>query len=131
MDTHPEEIAGKFVTRLQNGDVLEASQLLHDDVVWDQPGHSQFSGVHAGKPQVLKLLAGFAAIGVTIEFQEAYWCDDEVLCRVLIKHELGDRAEFQLLSLKDGMISRVRHHGDTDYLSMISSFGAEHPQAAS
>ena len=130
MDTHP-EIGRRFITRLQNSNVMEASRLLHDDVVWDQPGNSPFSGVHTGKPQVLKLLAGYAARGISIAFEEAYRCDEEILCRILIKHRLGNRAEFQLLSLKDGLISKIRHHGDTDYLSMISNVDTQQPQAAS
>jgi ketosteroid isomerase-like protein len=111
------DTARNFITNLQTGDVSAAQQRLHDEVIWHQPGQSTLSGEHSGKTAVMKLLADFSANGFGIEHLESYRYNDEVLCRILIRHRIGDRKEFQLISLKEGQISRVRHYGDTDYLS--------------
>jgi len=113
------EVVRNFISELQVGDVPTAASRLHEDVIWHQPGRTKLSGTHSGKSVVLKLLAAFSANHIGIEFQEAYWCDNEVLCRILIRHRIGDRNEFQLISLNEGKISRIRHHGDTGYLSEI------------
>ncbi|MEQ3745980.1 MAG: nuclear transport factor 2 family protein [Henriciella sp.] len=112
-------IAEKFLTLLQNSDALAASKLLHNDVVWHQPGDTRFSGEHRGKMGVITLLASFAQLGISLELTEVYKCYDDILCRIVIHHEIGQRHEFQLIRLQDGLISTIRHLGDSEYFEQI------------
>lgn len=113
------ETAKAFLDALHTGDVPEAAKHLHYDVVWVQPGRTELSGDHYGKIAVLGLLARFVGQGLGIEVQEVYRCDDDALARIRITHSTGNRDEFQLITVKDNLIVRIRHSGDTDYLEAI------------
>jgi ketosteroid isomerase-like protein len=50
------EVARAYFQALQNGDLATVGELLHDEVVWHQPGANQFSGVRKGKSAVFDML---------------------------------------------------------------------------
>lgn len=106
---------------LSNGDAPKAVALLHQDVIWHQPGSTSVSGSHKGKQPVASLLAKFAGLGLSIELEEAYRLDDNILCRIIVQHRIGKRHEFQLIKIDDDLISTITHYGDTDYLSAVFS----------
>lgn len=113
------ETINHFYGCLKSGDAGATVPLLHEDVVWRQPGCSPVSGEHRGKAAVVELLARLAGLGIGVELSETYNCDDAILCRILVHHSIGDRCEFQLVTLQGETISAITHFGDTDYLSAM------------
>ncbi|MFI6942473.1 nuclear transport factor 2 family protein [Streptomyces sp. NPDC050418] len=52
------DTARSYFQAIQNGDLDTVGNLLHDDVVWHQPGDNQFSGERNGRDAVFAMLGG-------------------------------------------------------------------------
>ncbi|MFG3408864.1 nuclear transport factor 2 family protein [Streptomyces sp. NPDC048142] len=109
------DIARSYFRAIRSGDLETVGKLLHDDVVWHQPGANQFSGVREGRDAVFQMLGGM------MEASQGSFAIDEV--RTLMgngdlvaatihfagRHDQGSMAMdgVDLLRIKDGSIVEV------------------------
>lgn len=104
-----------YFDALGRGDVEAAMGALDPDVVWHQPGHNRFSGIHQGPQAVAAMVGGMVAVSggtFTLSVAGRPMVNGE---RVAVPVRFGgrrqgaamDMAGIDLLTVRDGSIVRV------------------------
>jgi ketosteroid isomerase-like protein len=66
------DIASTYFQAVQNGDMASLGELLHEEIVWHQPGANRFSGRKEGRDAV------FAMLGAMMEASHGTFAIDKV-----------------------------------------------------
>ena len=114
----------RYFDAMQSGDP-NLRELLADDVSWWAPPSSEFGGLHAGKPAVLRLMASGTGLydlshPMKADIEQMIAEDDWVSVQLTLEARTARGEDYRnhyhfAFRVVDGRICEVREHLDTLY----------------
>jgi len=118
------QVVRRYFEAMRTG-AAELPELLSDDVTWWVPPSSELAGLHAGKPAVLRLMAGGtdlydASQPMQVEIERMVAEDDWVAVQMTLEARTAAGEDYRnhyhfAFRLCEGRICEVREHLDTLY----------------
>ena len=118
------QVVRRYFEAMRTG-AAELPELLSDDVSWWAPPSSELGGLHAGKPAVLRLMAGGtdlydASQPMQVEIEQMVAEDDWVSVQLTLEARTARGEDYRnhyhfAFRLAEGRICEVREYLDTLY----------------